>query len=194
MPNLVVIFGPPAAGKAAVGHALAALTGYRLFHNHLTADPAAALFGWGGERFSRVAHRLRDVALGEAADDHSIPGVIFTFVWAFDLTEDTAAVQHYASLFARSGGQVLLVELLASLDTRIQREGSAFRVGLKPVLADVAAARARQHEFEARHRMNSAGALPLAYPHLVIDTERLEPQQAAQAIQAEIEALNRART
>jgi hypothetical protein len=34
--KFVVIFGPPAAGKMTVGRELAALTGWRLFHNHRT--------------------------------------------------------------------------------------------------------------------------------------------------------------
>jgi hypothetical protein len=89
MPNLLVIFGPPASGKAAVGHELARLTGYRFFHNHLTADPAAALFGWGGERFGRMVDTLRDVLFREAASDPSIAGVIFTFVWGLNLPDDT---------------------------------------------------------------------------------------------------------
>lgn len=190
MPDLVVIFGPPAAGKSAIGHALAAATGYRFFHNHLTAEPVAALFGWGGRRFGRMAHALRELLLDEAARDPSIPGVVFTFVWAFDLPEDTAAMQSYAARFTDRGGRVLFVELLASLPARIAREGSAFRVGLKPVHADVEAARARQLEIDARHRMNSGGRLPLDHAHLVIDTERMELPAAVQAIQAELARLH----
>ena len=38
MPNLVVLFGPPASGKVAIGDELATLTGCRFFHNHLTVD------------------------------------------------------------------------------------------------------------------------------------------------------------
>lgn len=74
MPNLVILFGPPASGKAAIGNELAALTGYRFFHNHLTADPAAALFGWGTERFSAMVDATRELLFREAARDSTIPG------------------------------------------------------------------------------------------------------------------------
>ena len=84
MPNLVVLFGPPASGKAAVGHELARLAGYRFFHNHLTVDPVAALFGWENERFPRTLERVRDVLFEEVASDDSIAGVVFTFVWEED--------------------------------------------------------------------------------------------------------------
>ena len=182
MPNLIVIFGPPACGKAAVGHELAVLTGYRFFHNHLTADPAAALFGWGGEKFGRVADALRDLLFREAARDASIPGVIFTFVWALDLPEDTASMARYASHFGSAGGQVFFVELQASLQTRINRAGTPFRVALKPAQRDVEAARARQLAFDAKFRMNTDGGLPLDWPHLVLDTENLGPTDAARRI------------
>jgi hypothetical protein len=182
MPNFVVLFGPPASGKAAIGHELAALTGYRFFHNHLTADPAAALFGWGTERFSAMVDATRDLLFREAARDPTIPGVIFTFVWGLDLADDTDLMRKTASLFETFGGKVFFVELLASLEARMSREGTPFRVQLKPSQRDVEAARARQIEMDAKYRMNTGGTLPLAYPHLVLDTEQMDPVAAAKAI------------
>jgi hypothetical protein len=182
MPNFVVLFGPPASGKAAIGHELAALTGYRFFHNHLTADPAAALFGWGTERFSAMVDATRDLLFREAACDSTIPGIIFTFVWGLDLEGDTALMQKTASLFKATGGKVFFVELLAALETRISREGTPFRLQLKPSQRNVEAARARQIEIDAKYRMNTGGTLPLAYPHLVLDTERMTPAAAAKEI------------
>jgi hypothetical protein len=182
MPNFVVLFGPPASGKAAIGHELAALTGYRFFHNHLTADPAAALFGWGTERFSAMVDATRDLLFREAARDSTIPGIIFTFVWGLDLEGDTALMQKTASLFKATGGKVFFVELLAALETRISREGTPFRLQLKPSQRNVEAARARQIEIDAKYRMNTGGTLPLAYPHLVLDTERMTPADAAKEI------------
>ncbi len=35
--QLVFLYGPPGVGKLTVGNALSALTGYKLFHNHLTS-------------------------------------------------------------------------------------------------------------------------------------------------------------
>jgi hypothetical protein len=179
MPNLVVIFGPPAAGKAAVGHELAALTGYRLFHNHLTADPAAALFGWGGARFGEMVDAIREVLFTEAARDTSIPGVIFTLVWGLDLPGETAFLARVCALFRDSGGQVHFAELLASLETRLAREGTPFRLALKPAQRDVEAARARQLDSAGKHVLNTDGALPLNFPHIILNTETLTPLSAA---------------
>lgn len=182
MPNLVVIFGPPASGKAAVGYELARLTGYRFFHNHLTADPAAALFGWGTERFGRMVDEIRQLLFKEAIADPGIAGVVFTLVWRLDLPDDTAAVERMVSVFKGSGGQVFFVELLAGLEARISREGTPFRVALKPAQRDAEAARVRQVEMEGKYQLNTNGKFILAEPHIVLDTEAMSPLEAAQRI------------
>ncbi len=147
VPNLIIIFGPPASGKAAIGHQLAEQLGYRFFHNHLTANPVAALFGWG-----------------------------------IDLPEDSAFVEGLHRMFTQSGGTVHIVELLASLETRISREGTPFRAKYKPNQDDVEAARERQRDLASRYKMNTDGKLPIELPHIVVDTEKYEPAQAAAEI------------
>jgi cytidylate kinase len=49
--DLVSIHGPVAAGKLTVARELSHLTGFRLFHNHLTVDAVAAVFDFGSEPF-----------------------------------------------------------------------------------------------------------------------------------------------
>lgn len=186
--NLIVIFGPPASGKAAIGSELAKLTGYRFFHNHLTADPVAALFGWGTPQFGRMVGQVRDLLLQAAAADDAIPGVIFTFVWALDEAEDEDQMRSCARIFEERGGRVMFVELTASLQCRIDREGTPLRLALKPAQRDVQAARQRQVELDTRYRMNTAGkALPLPYAHFAIDTELCTPDAAARLVQQHLE-------
>ena len=45
--NLVLLYGPPAVGKMTVGAQLSQLTGYPLFHNHLTVDLGLLFFPFG---------------------------------------------------------------------------------------------------------------------------------------------------
>ena len=45
--TLVVIVGPPAVGKMAVGTELSALTGLPLFHNHLSIEAVLPVFDFG---------------------------------------------------------------------------------------------------------------------------------------------------
>jgi tRNA uridine 5-carbamoylmethylation protein Kti12 len=47
--KLVFLHGAPAVGKLTVARELSALTGFRLFHNHLTVDLATSLFTFGSE-------------------------------------------------------------------------------------------------------------------------------------------------
>jgi hypothetical protein len=156
MPDLVVLFGPPAAGKAAVGSALAGLTGFRLFHNHMTAEPVAALFGWGTPLYAEAVAELRLSLLARALTQPELPSVIFTFVWGFDLPADNLFIAQLVELFEARGAGVFFVELLASLAARIAREGTPLRIALKPSKQDVERARALHAELDGKYRMNSA--------------------------------------
>ena len=57
--TLVIIFGPPAVGKMAVGLELERLTGFRLFHNHMTVDPIIRLFPFESAPYRRLVMELR---------------------------------------------------------------------------------------------------------------------------------------
>ena len=45
--KLVFLYGSPGVGKLTVAEALSRLTGYKVFHNHLTANIAHLLFEIG---------------------------------------------------------------------------------------------------------------------------------------------------
>jgi hypothetical protein len=49
--KLIFIYGMPAVGKLTVAQELAAITGYRLFHNHLVVDLLLTVFEFGGPQF-----------------------------------------------------------------------------------------------------------------------------------------------
>ena len=182
MSDLLVILGPPASGKAAVGQAVARLTGFRLFHNHLTAEPAAALFGWGTARQDEFATELRLLAFSRVLDDPESVGTIFTFVWSFDLASDNDFIAEVVRLFESNNRKVFFVELLASLEARMAREGTPLRLSLKPSKQDVDRARALHRELEGKYRMNSDGKFPYPEHHLLVDTEVYTPEQAARII------------
>ncbi len=75
--RLVFLYGPPAAGKLTLGSELAAFTGYRLFHNHLTVNLAREIFDFGSEPFQRLVDQLR-LRVFAAAAQSDLPGLIFT--------------------------------------------------------------------------------------------------------------------
>ncbi len=80
--KLIFLYGPPAVGKLTVALALSPLTGYKVFHNHLTIDLVSSVFEWGTPLFWNFVNRYR-LELIEAAAKSNVPGLIFTFVYAF---------------------------------------------------------------------------------------------------------------
>jgi cytidylate kinase len=182
MTDLIVIIGPPASGKAAVGSSLAQLTGFRLFHNHMTAEPAAALFGWGTPLFGEALKEIRLSLLSKALAQSQVPAIIFTFVWAFDAPTDNHFIAQLVELFRSNHRKVFFVELVASLEARIAREGTPLRLSLKPAKRDVERSRALHTEYDGKYQMNSNNDFPYPDSHLIVDTERHTPDEAARLV------------
>ena len=182
MTDLVVILGPPASGKAAIGIALAELTGYRFLHNHMTADAVAALFDWETDDYREVAAEVRLLLLKKALEKQLEGGILFTFMWAFELESDNRFMDDVVALFALHGHRVCFVELLASRKAREGREGSPLRMSLKPAKRDVEGARELHAQIDAEHRTNSDGDFPYPDQHMIVDTEAMKPEAAALAI------------
>ncbi len=88
--TLLFVVGPPAVGKMAVGHEIAVSTGLRLFHNHMAIEPVLRFFEPGTPPFGRLVDGFRTALVEEVAAS-DLPGLVFTYVWAFDLPEDEAA-------------------------------------------------------------------------------------------------------
>lgn len=79
--KLIFLYGPPAAGKLTVANELSALTGFKVFHNHVSFDLAAAFFELWTRGFVRVVDGVR-MLLFEVAAGEGVDGLIFTFVYA----------------------------------------------------------------------------------------------------------------
>lgn len=82
--RLVFIYGPPASGKLTVAKRLSKLTGFRLFHNHVSIQFVQSLFEFGTEPFWQLTDKYRLEMLEEAAR-HGID-TIFTFVYGRKMT------------------------------------------------------------------------------------------------------------
>ncbi len=117
--KLIFLYGPPAVGKLTIAQELAALTGYRLFHNHLTVDLAQALFDFGTPAFGKYLDHLRMEAFETAARE-GITGLIFTFAYSYPF--DTFFVEDVAETVRENGGDVCFVQLIcerAELERRV---------------------------------------------------------------------------
>ncbi|MDR7277387.1 AAA family ATPase [Catenuloplanes atrovinosus] len=176
--TLLIIVGAPAVGKMTVGEEIAARTGLRLFHNHLAIEPVLRFFPFGSPPFGRLVDRFRrDVIEEVAASD--LPGLIFTYVWAFDLPEDERAVQALAEPFRRRGGRVLFLELQASQEERLRRNEGATRLAEKPSRRDLDASRRQLLDLDQRYRLRSEGRFDGRADYLRIDNTGLEPAEVA---------------
>jgi hypothetical protein len=179
--TLVIIFGPPAVGKMTVGLELEKLTGLRLFHNHMTADPVTRLFPVGSPSFLRLVREVRR-RIFEAFVRTGEPGLIFTFVWDLDDPEDRAFVDATTTLFRQAGGEVCFVELLADQEERLRRCGTPLRLAEKPLLRDVEGVRDFVVRADTEHRMNSRDDFPYPDRHLHIDNTQVDAAAAARQI------------
>ena len=117
--KLVFIHGAPAVGKLSVARELAKLTGFRLFHNHLTVDLVSSVFAFGSQPFVLLREQVWLSVFREAATNEV--SLIFTFnpegTVRERFIEDTVAV------VASAGGRVYFVELTCSqseLERRIE--------------------------------------------------------------------------
>ncbi len=181
MKTLVFIVGPPAVGKMTVGLELSSLTGFPLFHNHLSIEAVLPVFGFGTGPFNRLVTGFRENVFKEVADSQ-LPGLIFTYVWAFDHPGDLPYVRGLKDIFESRGGRTVFVELQADLETRLARNTSEGRLGAKGSKRDLGASEQRLLEAEEKYRFSSSGRFPFP-EHLLIDNTRLDPGPVARMIQ-----------
>jgi hypothetical protein len=178
---LVFIVGPPAVGKMTVGHELAKRTGLKLFHNHHSIDLALRFFPYGSKEFGRLNYDFRRRIFEEVAGS-DLPGLIFTYVWAFDQESDAAAVAAYAEIFLSRGARVVYVELVATQEERLRRNETEFRLAEKPFKRDLVESRRQLLETDAKYQLNSSGEHDARADYLRIDNTALSAEDAAERI------------
>jgi len=178
--TLVFIIGPPAVGKMTVGMELNALTGIPLFHNHLSIEAVLPVFDFGTKPFNRLVSEFRDRMFVEVAESE-LPGLIFTYVWAFDQSEDQDFIDKQKGVFESCGGRVIFVELWADLETRLARNKTEPRLSAKPSKRNVEESGKRLLALDQKWELVSQGDFPFP-DHLWIDNTHLSPRAAAERI------------
>jgi hypothetical protein len=180
-PLLLFVVGPPAVGKMSVGQAIAERTGLRLFHNHISIELALRYFGYGTPAFHRINGEIRRLIIEEVAAS-DLPGLVFTYVWAFNLPEDQESVEKYAKPFRERGARVLFVELEATQVERLKRAAGVSRLADKPSRRDLDASRRNLLETEARYQLNSGGKFDGRPDYLRINNTLLRPGEVAERV------------
>jgi hypothetical protein len=176
--DLVIIFGPQAVGKTAVGRQLEKITSLKLFHNHQTIDLLTQYFEFGSSSFNELCWLFRSKIIEAAAKDKV--SLIFTMVWALQNPGDKIFIDEIAELYEKEGGRVSFVELESPLAVRQVRNHSEERQGWKPGLA--VKVENVMKEWEQIHKLNSNGDFFYPERHIKINNQNLSPVEAAEII------------
>lgn len=179
--RLVIIFGPPAVGKMTVGYELARITGLKLFHNHMTIDLVLNLFDFGEPQFQTLVSEFRRRIFEEVAAS-SLPGLIFTYVWALNEESDGRFIERSCDIFRQKNAEIYFVELEAELPERLKRNESEFRLSRKPSKRDVEKSKQRLFEGDKKYKLNSDGDFFYEENYLKINNTDLPAEKVARMI------------
>jgi hypothetical protein len=119
--KLIFIYGAPAVGKLSVAQEVAELTGFKVFHNHLSIDAIEPVFDFGTKPFARLIELIRVETIAEAARQNV--NLIHTFCYAKDY--DEKYVETIARTVEGNGGEVCFVLLTcerAEVEKRVLEE------------------------------------------------------------------------
>jgi hypothetical protein len=159
---------------------LSDLTGIPLFHNHQSIDAVLPVFDFGTEPFDRLVSGFRSRMFIEVAES-DLPGLIFTYVWAFDHAEDLSFVEEKVEIFESRGGRAVFVELWADQETRLVRNRTDLRLASKPSKRNVEESEKRLLAFDEEYQLVSEDQFPFP-DYLRIDNTHHSPREAAERI------------
>ena len=176
--KLLILIGNSAVGKMTVGQELTKITPFRLFHNHMMIEPVLEVFGqFRGD----IIQKLRHVIFEEFAKTDNY-GLVFTFMWAFDMPSDWEYLERVKKIFDLPEEDVYYVELIAPQEVRLQRNCTENRLKNKASKRDIDASNARLIRDDQNYRCES---LPgeITFPnYLRLETADLSAADAAAKI------------
>lgn len=181
--TLVIILGPHAVGKMTVGQELAKITDLRLFHNHMSIELTRKLFAHAEKEWRILNESIRKTMF-ELFAKGDFPGLIFTYMCAFDVQSELEYLQNIVDLFEANGANCYVVELCADFEERLVRNKSENRLLHKESKRDLVWSEAEMRKTSEKYRLNSydAESLPFAN-YMKINNTSLAPEEVARLIQ-----------
>lgn len=180
--TLVIILGPHAVGKMTVGQELAKITGLRLFHNHMSIELARKLFDHSEKEWGVLNGTIRQTVF-ELFAKGDFPGLIFTYMCAFDLQSEFDYLLGIIELFKSNGAKCCVAELCADFDVRLVRNKSENRLLHKESKRDLEWSEAEMRKTSEKYRLNSYEGEPLPFEnYMKLDNTDLAPEEAARRI------------
>ena len=112
-----------------------------------------------------------------------LPGLIFTFMCAFDYPEEFEYLKKLIDLFESNGAKSCVVELCADFDVRIERNKSENRLLNKESKRNLERSEAEMRKTSEQYRLNSYDGEVLPFEnYLKIDNTNLSPEEVAKQI------------
>jgi hypothetical protein len=166
--KLIFLSGLPGVGKLTVAKELSGLTGFKLFHNHLTVDLLLSIFEFGSLPFIELRESIW-LSVFDHAARANLPGLIFTF--NAENTVRQSFITETQEIVSSHGSQVLFVELTCDEEELQRRMGAPSRHEHKKLTSW------KQYQELKAEGVFSSPSLPA--PLLSVDTGKLSPKRAA---------------
>ena len=186
--KVILIWGPQAVGKMAVGYEIAKIKGYKVLHAHMTIEMLIKLFDWGSPQFNKLDIEFYFRLLEELAKS-DIPGLILTKVRLLNRESDNKLVEKILNFFITKNHPVYEVELFATLEERLRRNKTPLRLKEKVSKQDIAFSEDLINQWH-NSDLETTSSEPFGRVrdnHLKIDTSNLTEIETAKKI---IDAFN----
>ena len=112
-------------------------------------------------------------------------GLIFTYVWAFNMQEDWNYVKSIFDLFEKHGGETYIVELEADINERIQRNKTENRLQNKPTKRNIEWSEQELLNSVNKYRLNSEDGEIKHKNYIRINNTNLSAEAVAKIIKDE---------
>lgn len=134
MAKFLMIVGPQAVGKMTVGQELSKMIGYKLFYNHMSIELITTIFDYSKEKYSKINNKIRKIIFNEFSKSNE-KGIIFTA--CLDFGKGLKKQLKEFNKWVKGYDEVFVVELEASLESRLKRNKTENRLLYKPSKRDV---------------------------------------------------------
>ncbi len=121
--RLVFIYGPPAVGKLTVAKELSRMTGFKLYHNHVSIQAVKPVFDFGTPTFWKLVNKYRKEVIEEAAKE----GIDVIFTLVYSKPWDDPYVEDIRERVKKHGGRVCFVRLYCERKELMERIDSRSR-------------------------------------------------------------------
>lgn len=118
----------------------------------------------------------------EEVSKSDLYGMMFTYVWMFDMESDWEYVRNLTQLFESRGATVYYVELEADLRERLERNKTPNRLEHKPKKRDLEWSENDLMETLEKHRLNSFDGEITFENYIKIDNTDMSAAEVAQMI------------